>query len=175
MLVLACILVGMVLGTALVARSVSEVLGEVPKDRLGSDPWEATLGLERADPFQIAYLPDCAAGSVTRIVLWDENSKPYWEVTGPPTPMATFVVGAAPVGFETVVPYREPPKGALVRLVAFRRAGDPVGLRYREVDLVSGRVVGLPSLTRFSREGFKTAEVCGDDSGVETAGTDQPS
>ena len=56
MLVLACILVGMVLGTALVARSVSEVLGEVPKDRLGSDPWEATLGLERADPFQIAYL-----------------------------------------------------------------------------------------------------------------------
>lgn len=174
MLVLVGIVVVMVLATLTVGRSVAGVLGEVPKDRLGTDPWTATLGVERADPFQLVYLPECAAGSVTRIVLWDEDSEPYWEVTGPPTPMASFVVGGTPTGFTEVVPFREPPRGAMVRLVAFRRAGDPVGLRYRDVDLVTGRVIATRSLSRFSRDGFLTAEVCGDDASVEPTDGETP-
>ena len=140
----------------------SNVLAEVPKDRLGTDPWVATLGIEKADPFQIAHIPECAAGSVTRIALWDEDSESYWEVAGPPTPMATFVIGATPTGFTEVVPYEQPPAGAMLRLVAFLRVGEPVGLRYQEVDLVDERVVATPSLSRFSRDGFVSAEVCGD-------------
>lgn len=171
MMVLAVVLVVLVGGTVLAFKGVLSVIGEVPKDRLGADPWNATLGVERVDPFQIVHVPDCAAGSVTRIVLWDANSKPYWEVAGPPSPMTSFVVGGTPKGFTVVVPYRQPARGAIVRLVAFRRAGEPVGLRYRAVDLVTGRVVALPSLSRFSREGFQTAEVCGDDSSVVPAGT----
>lgn len=153
------------LATLLVGRSVADVLDEVPKDRLGTDPWTATLGVEKADPFQVAYLPDCAAGSVTRIVLWDEESQPYWEVAGPPTPMTSFVVGGTPTGFTEVVPYEAPPRGAMVRLVAFRRVGEPIGLRYRDTQLVEGRVVATTSLSLYSRDGFRGAEVCGDEGG----------
>ncbi|MBX3312830.1 MAG: hypothetical protein KF906_00795 [Actinobacteria bacterium] len=162
------------IATLLVGRSVADVLAEVPKDRLGTDPWTATLGVEKADPFQVAYLPDCAAGSVTRIVLWDEDSTPYWEVSGPPTPMTSFVVGGTPKGFTEVVPYEAPPRGALVRLVAFRRVGEPIGLRYRATQLVEGKVVATPNLSLFSREGFTTAEVCGDDAGDTTTATTEP-
>jgi hypothetical protein len=172
--VLAGIMVVMVVATLLVWRSVTDVLGEVPKDRLGTDPWTATLGVERADPFQLAYIPDCATGSVTRIVLWDEDSEPYWEVSGPPTPMTEFVVGGLPVGFTEVVPYTPPPTGAMVRLVAFRRVGEPIGLRYRDTDLVDDRVVATPSLTLYSRDGFRDEEVCGDEAGDTTDTTDDP-
>lgn len=168
--VLLALVAVMVLTTALVGRGVAGVLDEVPKDRLGTDPWSATLGIERIDPFQVVYLPDCASGSVTRIVLWDEDSEPYWEVSGPPTPMASFVIGGTPVGFTEVVPYTEPPAGAMLRLVAFLRSGEPVGLRFRDVDLVTGRVVATPKLSRFSREGFQTAEVCGDESDAPELG-----
>ena len=43
------------------------------------------------------------------------------------------------------------------------------------VDLVDGRVVAMPTLSRFSIEGFQTAEVCGDASTVAAGGDDQPS
>lgn len=168
-LMLAAVVAVMIVATMAVTRSVADVLEEVPKDRLGTDPWTATLGVERADPFQLVYLPACAAGSVTRLVLWNEDSEPYWEVSGPPTPMASFVVGGTPTGFTEVVPFTPPPRGAMVRLVAFRRAGDPVGLRYRDVDLVTGRVVATTSLSRFSRDGFMTEEVCGSDDAVDPA------
>lgn len=170
-LVLVAIVGVAAIATLVVGRTVADVLAEVPKDRLGTDPWTATLGVEKAEPFQLAYLPECAAGSVTRIVLWDEDSTPYWEVSGPPTPMTSFVVGGTPTGFTEVVPYEAPPPGALVRLVAFRRVGEPIGLRYRATQLVEGKVVATPSLSLYSRDGFTGAEVCGDDPGDDTTTT----
>ena len=103
-----------------------------------------------------------AAGAFTRMVLWDPESQPYWEVEGPATPLTSFLVGVAPEGFRTVTEFRDPPRGALLRLVAFRRDGGPVGIRYRATDLRPNRVVSGNPLTRFTIEGFQTAEVCED-------------
>lgn len=153
------------------AHRVADVLPEVPRDRLGDDTWGSPLGLEQAGNFELAHIPDCAAGSVTRIVLWDANSKPYWEVSGPATPMASFVVGVAPTGFEVGTEYREPPPGEVLRLVAFRKQGAPVGIRYKASQLRVGRVVAGNPLDRFTPQGFQTAAVCGQVSGLITTTT----
>jgi hypothetical protein len=147
--------------TVVVAGQVADVLPEVPKDQLGQDRWADPIGVERNPAVQIGRIPDCAAGAVTRIVLWDEDSEPYWEVTGPPTPMAAFYVGVLPPGFTEVEPFREPPEDALVRLVVFRRVGGAAGMRYKSSQLRTGYVMAGRPLTSYTVEGFQTAEVCG--------------
>lgn len=144
------------------AGRAAEVLPEVGKDQLGEDNWTDPLGVHLAADFQVARVPDCAAGAFTRLVLWNPESEPYWEVEGPPTPLTSFLVGVAPEGFTTVTPYRDPPRGEVLRLVAFRRDGGPVGIRYQATDLRPTRVVSGNPLSRFTIEGFQTARVCGD-------------
>lgn len=170
LLILAVLLTGILVAVVVVGRDVSQVLPEVPKDQLGEDRWEAPLGIELGSMALMAYVPECAAGSITRIALWDQDSNPYWEVAGPPTPMTQFVIGLEPTGFTTVTPYRAPPRGAVLRLVAFRRVGGPLGLRYHERDLVKNRVMGGKPLSRFSIDGWKTAAVCS--SGSKSDSTD---
>jgi hypothetical protein len=120
----------------------------------------------------VARIPDCAAGAITRIALWDASSRAYWEVAGPPTPLTSFVVGVAPEGFTEVTRYRDPPPAAVLRLVAWRRDGGPIGIRYRANDLVDNRVVALTPLHRFTISGFQTARVCGErESDVDTTTT----
>ena len=165
------VLVGIAVLTISAARHVAAVLPEVPKDRLGDDTWGAPMGMEQAGQFQLAHIPDCAAGAITRIVLWDADSHPYWEVSGPPTPMKSFVVGVAPTGFTVVTAYRQPPPGAVLRLVAFRRLGTPLGIRYRSTQLHLNRVVSGTPLSRFTPSGFQTAVVCGQESSVSDKST----
>lgn len=174
----ALLVVLMAMGAAVVmlANRAVSVLPEVSRDQLGEDNWSAPLGLHLAGGFQVARVPDCAAGAFTRMVLWSPDSEEFWEVQGPPTPLNSFVVGAAPEGFTTVTPFRDPPRGELLRLVAFRRDGGPVGIRYRSTDLRENRVVSLNPLSRFTIEGFQTAEVCSqspDDTTTTTTG-DEP-
>lgn len=145
-------------------QQVTEVLGEVGKDHLGEDSWEDPVGVELTSGYEIGHLPDCAAAPVTRIVLWDAESNPFWEVAGPPTPLQTFFVGATPGGFEEIVPYEEPPPGEVLRLVVFRRTGEVAGLRYQRTDLRDERVMSGRPLRSFTREGFLGASVCGDGS-----------
>ncbi len=142
-------------------RQATEVLPEVGKDRLGADNWSDPLGVELVSGFQVARVPDCAAGAFTRFVLWDPNSDPYWEVVGPPTPLSTLLIGVAPEGFTTLTPFSDPPPGEVLRLVGIRRDGGPVGVRFRVADLRTGRVVSGNPLVPFTVEGFQTAEVCG--------------
>ncbi|HEX2576116.1 MAG TPA: hypothetical protein VHK88_07185 [Aquihabitans sp.] len=156
------VLVVLAVASLVLGARVVDVLPEVGKDQLGDDRWSDPLGVELNGQFQIAHLPDCAAGSVTRIALWDSRSEPYWEVAGPAVPLEAFVVGAAPEGFTEVVKFRAPPEGALLRLVVFRRVGGPAGIRYRNDDLRSQRVMSGSTLTAYTVEGFKTAAVCGD-------------
>lgn len=170
-LVLVVLLAGMGIFTLSAAARVAEVLPEVPKDQLGDDTWDNPVGLEQAGAFQVAHIPDCAAGAITRIVLWDADSEPFWEVTGPPTPMTSFVVGVLPAGFTEVEPYREPPSGTVLRLVVFPQMGGAAGVRYQANQLRSGRVVSGTPLSRYTVSGFQTAEVCGQESGVTGSST----
>jgi hypothetical protein len=144
------------------AGRAAEVLPEVGRDQLGEDNWTDPLGMHLAADFQVARVPDCAAGAFTRLALWSPASEPYWEVEGPPTPLTSFLVGVAPEGFTTVTPYQDPPPGEVLRLVAFRRDGGPVGIRYQATDLRPTRVVSGNPLVRFTIEGFQTARVCED-------------
>lgn len=155
------------------AGRAAEVLPEVGKDQFGEDNWTDPLGVHLAADFQVARVPDCAAGAFTRLVLWNPESEPYWEVEGPPTPLTSFLVGVAPEGFTTVTAYRDPPRGEVLRLVAFRRDGGPVGIRYQATDLVPTRVVSGNPLSRFTIEGFQTARVC-EDAEVDPAATPGP-
>ena len=155
------VLISMTVATVMVATRVARVLPDVGKDQLGADAWVDPLGVHLAGGFHVARVPDCAAGAFTRIVLWDPYSQPYWEVTGPPTPLTSFVVGVAPEGFTEVKGYRDPPKGAILRLVAFRKDGGPVGIRYLATDLRPKRIVSMQPLQRFTIEGFQSAQVCG--------------
>lgn len=152
----------MVVAVSVVVLSgqVAEVIGEVPKDELGEDTWTDQLGIEAAGPLQVAQVPACAADPVTRIALWDADSNPYWEVVGPPTPLSSFVIGAAPTGFSEVEPYRSPPEDELVRLVVFRRVGGVAGMRYRAIDLVEGKVISGSPIRTYTRDGFRDEKVC---------------
>lgn len=161
-LVFALVLFALLAATAAALTDVAEVLPDVGKDQQGEDPWVDQLGVEKVGIFQIAHIPDCAAAPVVRIELWDEESRPYWQVKGPPTPMATFAVGATPEGWEVVEPYREPPAGAILRLVIVRSVKGVAGVRYLAEDLRTGLVVlGIPS-SRFELDDFQTGEFCDD-------------
>ena len=158
----------LVLGVMAVASvalwsDMNEVLPDVGKDKQGEDPWNDPVGVEKVDIFQVVHIPDCAAAPVVRIALWDEESSPYWEVSGPPTAMASFAIGATPEGFTEDKAYTPPPAGSVLRLVVFRKVKGVAGVRYQESDLRTGYVVsGLP-LSRYENDDFQTGSVCGDE------------
>ncbi len=154
--------------TLAMTRQVAEVLPEVGRDQLGDDRWEDPVGVELAEGVQVGHVPDCASGSITRIVLWDADSEPLWEVEGPPAGLQSFFVGIAPPEFTEVVPYREPAADELVRLVVFHRSGGVAGIRYDATSLRDGRVVSGNPLRRFTVEGFQAARVCGRPDGAVT-------
>jgi hypothetical protein len=156
-----------------ITSRATEVLPEVGKDRLGADNWSDPLGIQLTNGFQVGRIPDCAAGAFTRFVLWNPDSEPYWEVVGPPTPINTFLVGVAPEGFTTLTDFRDPPVGEVLRLVAFRRDGGAVGVRYRATDLRTTRVVSGNPLAPYTVEGFQTARLCGTGAG-ESGDEDDP-
>jgi len=160
LLVLLAVLAVAAVAVLVMTNRATTVLPEVGRDRLGEDNWSEPIGLELANGFQVARVPDCAAGAFTRFVLWNPDSEPYWEVEGPPTPLNTFLVGVAPEGFTTVTPFSDPPSGAVLRLVAFRRDGGAVGIRFQADDLRETRVVSGNPLVRYTVEGFQEAEVC---------------
>lgn len=165
LVVFAGVVLVVAIAAAVVGGQVAKVLPDVGKDQLGTDRWTNPIGLERVEELQLAHIPDCAAGQVTRIVLWDSNSEPYWEVAGPPTAMVSFVVGIAPAGFAEVEPYRAPPSDEVLRLVAFRRSGGPVGIRYTIAQVPTGRVVSGTPLRRYTGSGFQEADLCNVDGG----------
>ncbi len=156
---------GIVLVMAIAAMvlwsNVADVLPDIGKDEQGEDPWDYPVGVERVNQFQVVHIPDCAAGPVVRIELWDEDSNPYWAVSGPATPMTSFVIGVQPEGFEEITPYKDPPAGAVLRLLVVRSVKGVAGVRFQTSDLRSGYVVsGLP-LSRYLVEDFQTGAVCG--------------
>ena len=164
-LVFCVVMLGMVLVSVVLWRQVSDVLPTVGKSNQGDDPWLDPIGVEKVGPFQVAHIPDCAAAPVVRIGLWDEKSNPYWQVSGPPTPMASFAVGALPKGFDEDTPYRKPPAGATLRLVVVRKVKGVAGVRYRVADLRTGYVAtGLP-IKRYLIDDFQTGSVCGNNAG----------
>lgn len=167
-LVFGGILAVLAVASLVLTWQVVDVLPSVGQDQLGDDNWDDPIGLQAPDGVPVAHIPDCAAGAVTRIVLWNADSEPYWEVVGRPTPMTNFFVGVTPEGFLPKVEYREPPRGEVLRLVVFREVGGTAGIRYRAVDLPDTRVVSGQPLTRFTIEGFKTADVCGQSGGSVT-------
>jgi hypothetical protein len=159
----------LLLGVVVVGSMVADALPRVPKDKAGEDNWEDPLAIDaNKNGLMRVLIPDCAASPITRIVLWDENSKPYWEVSGRPTPMAQFVLGFTPEGFSVDVPWTKPANSATLRLVAFRRVGGPIGLRFSFDDLTEGRVMGGMPLASYSVDGWKKASVCGSGSDTST-------
>jgi hypothetical protein len=160
-LVFALVLGAMAVASAALAASVADVLPGIGKDRQGEDPWEDPLGVEKVGVFQLGRIPDCAAAPVERIELWDEDSNPYWEVEGPPTPMASFAVGVTPEGFTELEPYREPPADAVLRLVVVRSVKGVAGVRYQVSDLREGFAVYGPPVGRLEVEDFQTGDLCG--------------
>jgi hypothetical protein len=150
---------------------VAGVLDDVGRSKQGEDPWEDPVGVEQVGPFQVVHIPDCAAAPVVRIALWDEDSKPYWEVSGDPTPMETFAIGIKPEGFVEETPFRKPPRDAMLRLVVVRKVKGVAGVRFRSMDVRTGKVVSGIPLKRYTIEGFQTAEVCAKD-GKDTSSDD---
>lgn len=140
---------------------VGEAIPDVGRDDAGIDTWTDPLAVEEVqEDLVMGIIPDCAAGPVSRIVLWDAASEPLWEVAGTPRPVPQFFVGYPVEGFETLVEYREPADDETVRLVVFPRLGPPIGLRYRGADLAEGRVMSGSPLRTYSRDGWKSAGVC---------------
>ncbi|MGI8754541.1 MAG: hypothetical protein ACR2MB_01520 [Acidimicrobiales bacterium] len=156
---------------AALAFQISSVLPSVGRDAQGEDPWTDPIGVEEAGPFQIAHIPDCANAPVVKIVLLDEETRPLWQVTGPAVPLRSFVVGVAPEGFTTDTPLRTGPPGEQLRLVVIRRLKGAAGIRYQASNLRKGRVVALPGLSRFTIDGFQTADVCGSTPGSGNDGS----
>ena len=177
MLVALLLVVGLV--TAALADDVADVIPQVGKDDQGEDPWTDPVGVEKAGPYRLVHIPDCAQAPIEKIVLWDEDSRPYWEVEGPPASLATFVIGVTPPGFEVVVPFREPPPGVILRVGVVRSARGMAGVRYRESDLRTGFSVTGNPVVRYKTENFTKGGVCGEDGtegsgGVGTSSTTTP-
>ncbi len=175
MVVFCVVIAAMAVATVVLWNDVAEVLPGVGKDKQGEDPWVDPIGVEKVGPYTVAHIPDCAAAPVVRIGLWDEDSTPYWEVSGPPTPMETFAVGGLPEGFTEETPYRDPPRGSVLRLVVIRSVKGVAGVRYEATDLRSGYVATGNPIVRYSIDGFKTGSVCGDGEGDSGDGGDTTS
>ena len=119
---------------------VGEVLPDVAKDNQGEDPWTDPVGVEKVAGFEVVRIPDCAAAPVVRIALWNEASEPYWEVSGPATPMDSVAIGATPEGFTEVKAFTKPPEGAVLRLEATEALPD---LPYNQAVYVRTRIMAL--------------------------------
>jgi hypothetical protein len=161
----------MVVAGLLLWGQVSAVVPEVGQDEQGVDPWLDPIGVEKVGPFQVAHIPDCAAAPVVRIELWDEESNPYWRVVGPPTPMASFAIGAVPEGFLEELAYEAPPPDAVQRLVVVRKVKGVAGVRFRESDLRTAYVATGQPIVRYPLEDFRTGSVCADDDDDGEGGT----
>lgn len=162
-LVFSVIVAVMAIASVALWSNVSSVLPDLGKDQQGDDPWEDPIGVEKVGQFLVARIPDCAAAPVVRIELWDEDSKPYWEVSGPATPMSSFAIGITPEGFTEETPYDQPPAGAVLRLLVVRKVKGVAGVRYQETDLRTGYVAsGLP-ISRYEVEDFMTGSMCGEE------------
>jgi hypothetical protein len=160
-LVLALVVVGLL--AALLAARVSGALSDVGRDADGTDPWIDPIGLEPVKGgFLVGRVPDCASAPITRITVWDQDSKPIWDVTGPPTALPAFIVGVAPNGFRVVTPYEKPADDTLVRLIVNRQLLGVAGVRYAADDLGRGKVTTYyeGAYHTFSRSGFQGAAVC---------------
>jgi hypothetical protein len=155
------VLVVMGVASLTLSRGVNDVLPDVGKDKQGEDPWTDPVGVEKVGGFQVVHIPDCAAAPVVRIALWNEESKPYWEVAGPATPMDSFAIGATPAGFTEVQAYTDPPPDAVLRLVVFRKVKGVAGVRFQEKDLRSGYVVSGQPISRYGVSDYQTGDVCG--------------
>ena len=158
------LVIGVMAGASIAIWSdVSSILPDVGKDKQGEDPWNDPVGIEKVGVFQVVHIPDCAAAPVVRIGLWDEQSNPYWEVSGPATPMESFAIGATPEGVTEDHAFEKPPAEAVLRLVVFRKVKGVAGVRYQETDLRSGYVVSGTPINRYEVEKFQTGSVCGDE------------
>ena len=167
-----CLVLGaMGVASMVLWRNVSDVLPDVGKDKQGEDPWTDPVGVEKVGGFQVVHIPDCAAAPVVRIELWDEQSEPYWEVSGPATPMASFAIGAVPEGFTVDTPYRQPPANAVLRLAVVRKVKGVAGVRFQTSDLRTGYVASGQPISRYLLEDFQTGSVCGDQDGATTTTT----
>lgn len=172
LLVFCLVLGAMGVASMILWRNVSEVLPDVGKDKQGEDPWTDPVGVEKVGQFQVVHIPDCAAAPVVRIELWDERSEPYWEVSGPATPMSSFAIGAVPEGFTVDTPYRRPPADAVLRLAVVRKVKGVAGVRFQTSDLRTGYVASGQPISRYLLEDFQTGSVCGDkDSATSTTTT----
>ncbi|MCU1372426.1 MAG: hypothetical protein JWO77_3620 [Ilumatobacteraceae bacterium] len=170
-IVFATVLGVMAIASLALWKDVGDVLPDVGKDKQGEDPWNDPVGVELIGGFQVVHIPDCAAAPIVRIALWNEQSEPYWEVTGPATPMDSFAIGATPQGWSEVKAYSKPAPGAVQRLVVFRKVKGVAGVRFQLADLRSGYVAsGLP-ISRYDAAAFQTGEVCGDEDGAEGSTT----
>jgi hypothetical protein len=170
-LVFGGVLLVMAVASVSLWSDLGDVLPDIGKDKQGEDPWNDPIGVEKVGGFQVAHIPDCAAAPVVRIALWNEASEPYWEVSGPATPMESFAIGATPEGFTEDQAYTKPPAGAVLRLVVFRKVKGVAGVRFQESDLRSGYVAsGLP-LSRYEVADFKVGELCGDEEGDDADGS----
>ena len=162
-LVFGAILLVMAVASLTLWGDVKDVLSDVGKDKQGEDPWNDPVGVEKVGVFQVVHIPDCAAAPVVRIALWDEESKPYWEVAGPATPMESFAIGATPEGFEEVHPFTKPPADAVLRLVVFRKVKGVAGVRFQNTDLRTGYVASGTPISRYEVDKFQVGSVCGDE------------
>src|SRR5690606_12497915 len=138
LLVFAGVLLFMGLASLALRSSIADVLPEIGKDEQGVDPWRDPGGIGPVGEDQPAGIPDCAAAPVVRIELWDEATEPYWEVSGPATPMGSFAVGVTPEGWEEETPYSAPPADAVLRLMVVRKVKGVAGVRYQTSDLRTG-------------------------------------
>lgn len=156
-----CVVLGaMAIASFTMWNRVSTVLPDVGKDKQGEDPWVDPLGVEKVAQFQIAHIPDCGAAPVIRIALWDEDSRPYWEVSGPATPMASFAIGVTPEGFTADTPYKAPPAGAVLRLLVVRKVKGVAGVRFQTSDLRTSYVATGEPIKHYLLEDFQTGDVC---------------
>lgn len=170
-LVFLAVIAAMVMVSAALWGRVSDLLPGVGVDEQGEDPWTDPVGIEQVGDLYIARIPSCAAAPVVRIELWDSSSEPFWSVSGPPTPMASFALGFTPEGFTEDVGYKEPPADAVQRLVVVRSVKGVAGLRFEDADLVDGLVIAGNPIVGYDPEDWAAASVCGKGSGPETTTT----
>lgn len=161
LLVLLGVVVVVAAAVVSIGGRVADTLPEVGRDDTGSDTWRAPLAVQELnEEVVLGVVPDCAAGPITRIVLWDPESEPYWEVSGPARPVQDFFVGFPIEGFSTDVEFRRPPDDELVRLIVFRRVGSPAGVRFRYSDIANGRLMGGSPLRSYTRDGWLSEAEC---------------
>jgi hypothetical protein len=169
-LVLCLVLAAMGIVALVSWTRVTEVVPDVGKDKQGVDPWEDPLGVEPVGQFQIVHIPDCAAAPVVGIELWDDDSQPYWAVSGPPSVMNSFAIGATPEGFTVDTPFTAPPANAVLRLAVVRSVKGVAGVRFETSDLREGYVASGEPISRYGLDDFRTGAVCGDEDEASSAG-----